>query len=227
MLQIAGYVFLMVVLYQTPTLNGWSKDQIIFLFGMTAAALGTCELLFNNIWMVPTYVIMGDLDRLLTYPVNSLAFLLVTRPELHAFGNLLTGITCITVSVARLHVPWYYLPLIPFWILCGSVLYAAALTMSASLSFKILGPNQHLLMLPHTLLQSTRYPLSIYPKWIHFVLLFLIPYGTFHFLPGSFLFDKGLIFWGIFIAPLAAFLFMWEASFAWRWGLSKYESTGS
>ena len=35
---------------------------------------------------------MGDLDRLLTYPVNSLYFLLITKPELHAFGNLTTGL---------------------------------------------------------------------------------------------------------------------------------------
>src|ERR1041384_5293329 len=76
MMQAAGFAFLMVVLHQAPALNGWNQDQVIFLFGMTAAALGTCELLFNHIWMVPTYVVMGDLDRLLTYPVNSLALLL-------------------------------------------------------------------------------------------------------------------------------------------------------
>ncbi len=35
---------------------------------MTAASLGASELLFNHIWMVPYYIVMGDLDRLLTYP---------------------------------------------------------------------------------------------------------------------------------------------------------------
>jgi len=41
--------------------------------------------------MLPQYVVAGELDRLLTYPVHTLSFFLVTRPELHAFGNLFTG----------------------------------------------------------------------------------------------------------------------------------------
>jgi ABC-2 type transport system permease protein len=116
---------------------------------------------------------------------------------------------------------------VPFWILCGSILYAAALTIFGSLSFRFIGPNQHFLMIPHTLLQATRYPLSIYPWWLHFFLLVLVPYGTYHFLPASFMFGKGLGPWSALISPLAAFFFMWEASFVWRWGINQYESTGS
>ncbi len=91
MLQLSAWAFILVIFNQTQALNGWSRDQIMLLFGIVAASLGTSELLFNHIWMLPYYVVMGELDRLMTYPVDSLYFLLITKPELHSFGNLLTG----------------------------------------------------------------------------------------------------------------------------------------
>src|SRR5690348_6216594 len=102
MLQLAALGLLWIVFNQTPALNGWSPEQVVLLFGVAAASLGTSELLFNHIWMLPYYVVMGELDRLMTYPVDSLYFLLVTRPELHAFGNLLSGYSLASIALYRL-----------------------------------------------------------------------------------------------------------------------------
>jgi ABC-2 type transport system permease protein len=120
LMQGAALSFLLIVLRNTPTLGGWSGREVVFLFGMTAASLGGSEVLFNQIWMLPQYIVAGDLDRLLTYPVRSLLFFLVTRPELHAFGNLLTGLVYITGSLWALHVSWYVWLAIPVWLLCGT-----------------------------------------------------------------------------------------------------------
>ena len=227
MLQVAAIAYIYVIFHQTPNLNGWSRDQVILLMGMTAAALGTSELFFNHIWMVPYYIIMGELDRLLTYPVHSLYFLLVTRPELHSFGNLVMGFTLISVELWKLNCPWYDWLAVPLLVLCGGVIYTAALVMAGALSFKFLGPTSMTLMIPHSLLQATRYPLSIYPGWLQYGLLLLVPYGAFHYLPASFLLGKEVGLWLFLAAPLSALLFMWEAHQVWQWGLNKYESTGS
>ncbi len=227
MLQLAALGMLWIVLNQTKDLNGWSPEQLLLLFGVTAASLGTSELFFNHIWMLPYYVVMGELDRLLTYPVDSLYFLLITRPELHAFGNLVTGFTLATIALLRLHAPWYDWALLPLFILCGSLVYTSALVIFGSLSFKFIGPTSMHFMIPHTLLQATRYPLSIYPGWLQYGLLVILPYGAFNFLPASFLFGKEVTPWIAIVAPLAALFFLWEARLAWRWGINKYESTGS
>lgn len=227
MLQLAALAFLWIILHQTQELNGWSREQILLLFGIVAASLGTSELLFNHIWMLPYYVVMGELDRLMTYPVDSLYFLLITRPELHAFGNLLTGFTIASLSLIQLQAPWYDWALLPLFVICGSVIYTSALVIFGSLSFKFISPTSMHFMIPHTLLQATRWPLSIYPGWLQYSLMFLLPYGAFNFLPTSFLFGKDMSPWTVVVAPLAALLFVWEARLAWRWGVNKYESTGS
>lgn len=227
MLQLAALGFLWVIFHQTPSLLDWNQTQVIFLFGLTAMALGTSELFFNHIWMVPYYIVMGDLDRLMVYPVRSLPFLLISRPELHSFGNLVTGATFIGYSIIQLHLPWQSWILTPVWVLSGSVIYTATLVIFCSLSFKFVGPYSYTLMIPHTLLQASRYPLSIYPSWVHYGLLFLVPFGAFNYLPGGWVFGKMLSPWCALVAPLAAFLFAAIAQACWDWGLRQYQSTGS
>ncbi len=225
--QTASLAPLFVVYHQTAELNGWTQDQVMLLFGMSAAALGFSELFFNHIWMVPGYVITGDLDRLLTYPVNSLFFLLITRPELHSFGNLITGFTLASISLHHSNAPWYAWVLVPFLMLLGCVIYTGALVIMTSISFKFIGPSSMHLMIPNTMLQATGYPLGIYPGAIQVFFMFLLPYGAFQFLPVSLFFDKHFTLWLLVSAPLAVVFFLWNASRAWKWGINQYESTGS
>ncbi len=227
LLQFAALSFLVVVFGNTPSLLGWRGVEVIYLFGMTAMCLGTSELLFNHIWMLPMYIVSGDLDRLLTYPVHSLPFFLLTRPELHSFGNLLTGMVLTAGALLRLDAPYWLWLLTPLWSLCGSVVYTSLLVIFGSLSFRFIGPFSHQLMIPHNLLQATRYPLSAYPRWLFFVLTLCLPVGVFHYLPASFVFGKSTLFGVLFAPPLAACLSAWCAQRVWSWGIRQYESTGS
>jgi ABC-2 type transport system permease protein len=227
MLQVSALFLLWIIFHQTPTINGWLPDQVILLFGMTAASLGLSELFFNHIWMLPTYIVMGDLDRLLTYPVNSLYFLLITRPELHSFGNLATGIVLTSYALTKLNAPWYAWALFPFLALAGCVIYTAALVIAASLSFKFVGPTSTNLFFANILLVATRYPISIYPQVMQLVLFVLVPYGAYHYMPACLMMGKDIDTWVLVVSPLAALLFLWVAGWFWRWGLNQYESTGS
>jgi ABC-2 type transport system permease protein len=227
LMQGASFSFLLIVLRNTPTLAGWNGSQVFFLFGMTAACLGASEVLFNQIWLLPQYIIAGDLDRLLTYPVRSLLFFLVTRPELHAFGNLLTGVAYIVGSLWLTHTAWYVWLAVPLWWACGTLIYASVLVVFACLSFRYVGPFSQQMMIPHNLLQASRYPLAIYPSWLKDLLLFVIPFGTFHYLPARVLFGKTMALWGLGAAPVAALVLLLVAQAAWNAGLCQYESSGS
>lgn len=227
MLQVAGLSLLWIVLRAVPTLGGWTPPEVLFLFGMTAAALGGSELFFNQIWILPQAIVMGDLDRLLTYPVRPLAFFLVTKPELHAFGNLLTGFAYVIGSLWWMHAAWYAWLAAPLFWLCGVLIYTSILIWFATLSFHFIGPHLSSLMVAHNLLQATRYPLATYPRWIHWLLLSVFPFGSFHYLPGSIFFGKGAPLIALLAAPLSALITLLLAQKAWDLGLKHYESTGS
>jgi ABC-2 type transport system permease protein len=227
MLQAAGLSLLWIVLRAAPTLDGWTAPQVLYLFGMTAACLGGSELFFNQIWMLPSAIVMGDLDRLLTYPVRALPFFLVTRPELHAIGNVLTGLCYVVASLWWLDAAWYVWLAAPLFWLCGMLVYTAILVWFGCLSFRFLGPHLSSMMVAHNLLQSTRYPLGAYPRWLRLILLVLFPFGVFHYVPGSVFFGHGAPVLGLLGAPLAALVTTWLAQRAWQLGLERYESTGS
>ncbi|HYO98082.1 MAG TPA: ABC-2 family transporter protein [Polyangiaceae bacterium] len=227
LLQFAALSLLWIVLGNTPSLGGWSPAEVLFLFGMTAASLGASELLFNQIWLLPQAIVAGDLDRLLTYPVNTLAFFLVTRPELHAFGNLLTGCVYVAYSLWVVSAAWYVWLLVPLLVLCGTLIYTSALVIFGCLSFRFMGPFAHVLLLPLNLLQATRYPIAVYPRWLRLVLLFAVPYASFHYLPARSLFGKTSSLGGLLLAPLVTALSLWLAHRAWSAGLRRYESSGS
>jgi ABC-2 type transport system permease protein len=227
MLQAAGLSLLWMVLRAVPTLGGWTAPQVLYLFGMTAACLGGSELFFNQIWILPSAIVMGDLDRLLTYPVRALPFFLLTRPELHAFGNVLTGLAYVVASLCWLKAAWYVWLAAPLFWLCGMLTYTSVLVWFASLSFRFVGPQLSSMMIGHNLLQATRYPLGAYPRVVRTLLLVLFPFGTFHYVPGSFFFGRGAPIYALVGAPVAAVVTMVLAQAAWNLGLRSYESTGS
>jgi ABC-2 type transport system permease protein len=227
MLQAAGLSLLWIVLRAVPTLGGWTPPQVLFLFGMTAACVGGSELFFNQIWILPQAIVMGDLDRLLTYPVRALPFFLVTRPELHAFGNVFTGLVYVVSSLFWMHAAWYAWLAAPLFWVCGVLSYTSILVWFGCLSFRFIGPQLSSMMVAHNLLQATRYPLSTYPRYVRWLLLVAFPFGTFHYLPGSFFFGKGAPVFALLAAPVAAATAMFLAQKAWTLGLEHYESTGS
>ena len=227
MMQGAALSLLWIVLRTVPTLAGWSPPEVLFLFGMTAACLGGSELFFNQIWTLPLAIVQGDLDRLLTYPVRTLPFFLITRPKLHAFGNLVTGAAYVTTALIWMKASvWFYLAT-PFYWLCGVLLYTSVLVWFACLSFRFVGPQLSSMMVAHNLLQATRYPLAAYPRWARGLLLVVFPFGTFHYLPASVVFGKHAPWLALGAAPLAVALTATMAQKAWDLGLERYESTGS
>lgn len=225
--QLSALTFLGIVLQSSPALGGFSGAQVVFLFGITAATLGASELLFNQIWMLPSAILTGDLDRLLTYPVNTLLFFLVTRPELHAFGNLLTGLVYVAGSLWVLEAPWYAWLAVPPCVACATVLYTSMLVIFGTISFRVLGHFGQQLLIPLNLLQTSRYPVVVYPAWLRALLLSAIPYGACIYLPASVLFGQSGAWLPLLAAPLITAVFVLLAHAAWRRGLSRYESSGS
>jgi len=226
-MQLAAFAFYWVVFTRTPALGGWSSGEVLLLFGLTAMVLGFAEATLNGIWWLPYYVIDGQLDRLLTYPVNSLAFVLLSRPELHALGNFAAGAVTVGVAWSLVHPPSYALALLPLWIVSGAVVYTGILVLVGSLAFRIVGPWATHLFAVHQLFNTSRYPISIYPRWLHVLVLYVLPFGAVIFVPADFLRGHGSLAAAVLLPPLAALGITVLAKLAWDVALRGYQSTGS
>ena len=226
-MQLAALAFYWVVFSRAPALGGWSSAEVLLLFGFTALVLGFSEATLNGIWWLPFYIIDGQLDRLLTYPVNSLAFVLLSRPELHSLGNLTAGALSFGVAFTLLGAPWYALLLLPLWVISGAVIYTGILVLVGTLTFRIVGPWATHLFAVHQLFNTSRYPITIYPRWLHVLVLYVLPFGAAIFLPADWLRGHGSLWQAVLVPPLAAAATAFAAKLAWDAALRGYQSTGS
>ena len=70
-IQVLGIAFLYLVFQQIPSLNGWSLNQLIFIYGFAQIPRGIDHLLTDNIWMIAwRMVINGEFDRYMLRPMN-------------------------------------------------------------------------------------------------------------------------------------------------------------
>jgi ABC-2 type transport system permease protein len=228
LMQLAALSFYWVIFLRTPAIGGWSPAHVLFLFGMCAMILGLSEFLANGIWWLPYYVLGGEFDRLLIYPVRSLLFVLLARPELHALGNMGMGAAMVVVSFQMQAPPLLAYALVPLWVVAGAVIYTSLLVVIGCLGFRAMGSSstQHF-MVVHHLLNASRYPANIYPGWLRSLILFICPIGAATFVPGQWLEQRTSLALALLAPPLAAFMSALLASTLWTRALRHYESTGS
>jgi ABC-2 type transport system permease protein len=226
-LQASALAFFWMVFTHAPAIGNWSSKEVVFLFGMTAMVLGLSEATMNGIWMLPFYLIAGELDRLFVYPVRSLPFVLISRPELHSLGNFASGAVAVGVAWTLSPPPVAAYFLLPVWIVSGALIYTSAVVIIASLSFIVLGPFAWHMMVVHHLLGSSRYPTHIYPRFIQVLTLFVMPFGAAIFVPAKWL-RGDLDVWPVLVAPVvAAALSVFAAFFVWEKLSTRYQSTGN
>jgi ABC-2 type transport system permease protein len=226
-MQLAAFAFFWVVFSRAPALGGWQPAEVLLLFGLTAMVLGLSEATINGIWWLPFYVADGQLDRLLVYPVNSLTFVLLSRPELHAVGNFATGVVTVAIAWSLVAPPPLALLLIPYWVVTGAIVYTSVLVVAGALILKASGPFANHLFAVHQLFNASRYPASIYPRWLKALVLFVLPFGAPIFLPAEWLRGQGSLLLALLAPALAALFTLAAATLSWNTAVKGYQSTGS
>ena len=96
-----------------------------------------------------------------------------------------------------------------------------------ALTFRIVGPWSSHMFAIHQLLNTSRYPLTIYPRWLRVLVLYALPFGAAIFVPADFLRGQGSLLGALLLPPLAAFGTAFVAKLAWDAALKGYQSTGS
>jgi ABC-2 type transport system permease protein len=95
-LQGANLSLIWVIFQNVQDLKGYSYEHILFIYGTATLAKAINHIFFDNLWRLPDdYVKQGQMDRLLTKPLNPLFYLLAERFQQDGIGNLLIGIAVV------------------------------------------------------------------------------------------------------------------------------------
>ncbi len=224
-----GIAFLYLVFKNIPNLNGWSFNEILFIYGFANLPRGIDHLLTDNLWLLSGRIIVrGDFDKYLLRPMNPLFFLCADRFQPDAFGEIIVGgllvitaLTKISVNVGMLQILGFILT-----VLFGAIIYTSIKLIFASLAFWI-KRSQSILYIAYQMSNFTKYPMTIYGKAINIILTLIIPFAFTAFIPASWFLGKNTFMYGVIGTFLCAILFFTGAYMLWNQGLKKYESAGN
>lgn len=227
-LQAAGLLTIWVVMGQVPSLNGWSLNEILLVYGLLTLSKSITHMFADNLWTIGmNYIRTGEFDRFLVRPIDPLFHLLADRFCHDGIGNFLVGAALVAQSTAALGIVWSPLNVgyLILAVLSGGAIFIALNLITATSAFWITEsiPVTQIIFNTH---EFAKYPLTIYHQFIGILLTWLIPYGFAAFYPASHLLgrDVGMLAW---MGPVVATVFVLIALRVWQIGLGHYSSTGS
>lgn len=227
-IQASGLLFIVLIFQQIPSLNGWSLTEMMFLYGYFQLPRGLDHLLTDNIWLIPTKVRRGEIDRYLLRPINPLFQLVIERFQIEAFGELIVGIALMFYTVPLLNIPitvqTLFLALL--FIVLGALIYTSIKLITASIGFWVIN-SMPIMTTIYNIADFSKYPTTIFPKVIQWTITYLIPFAFVSFLPATALLDRtgdvGVVL-GSVIAVILLTIFAYRL---WILGLKSYQSVGS
>ena len=227
-MQGASIAAVWVVMQKVPSLNGWSYDEVLLVYGLVTLAKSINHMFADNLWTLgQVYIRSGGFERFLVRPIDPLFHLLADRFCQDGVGGFLVGIALLIKSSVDLGIDWTppRVLVLLVGVLSGGFIFIALNLITCVAAFWIVDsvPITRLVFDNHLFAQ---YPLTIYPKAISILLTWVIPYGFASFYPASYILnrDVGSLVW---IGPLIAAALMFVGYRLWQFGLQHYSGTGS
>ena len=219
---------LSIIFNNTATLGGWGPGDLVALLGvfrlvnmLMAAMIWPATEKFNS------SVRDGSLDYTLLQPANSLFLISFSRIVLWRIWDLALGFILVAVGVGMSGGAASLFNLVSFLVLVGSgmlVIYSLWVVLIAATFWFVKFDNNVTIL--QALLDSGRYPATIYPPWLRLIVTFVVPIAVATTVPlqalrGELSGAKVLLFIGI---GAASFLLAYQI---WRAGVRKYSGASS
>ena len=225
----AGIAAVWLMFRRAPAIQGWSFDEILFLYGFGLLPLALFNLLSINLYFFSeVYIVQGKFDRILLRPVPSLVQILFEQFRVEALADLVLGIVILVRIAPRIGITldlatW---GLILLATALGATLYIAIFLGLTAVSFWM---EDRVGIIPpiYNMMAFGRYPLDIYGTPVKLFLSWVLPFGFAAFYPVAFLLGKeGAAALALFL-PLVTAACLAIAILVWNRGVRNYSSTGS
>lgn len=213
-----------------PNIEGYTMYDIGFLFGIANLALGLDHLFSDRLWTIAyREVSTGKVDHLFLRPLPTLFQVIASEVQLEAFGEIITAVALLIYCGLNVEVTVTFggIFLLIVGIICAVFITTGFKIIVAGSAFKLKrsGP---LLQFVYNFSRYAKYPIKIYPNFIKYILLFVVPLGLCLSMPFDNLFNPTYnpYYLSLFILGITA-VFFTISLFVWKFFEKKYESTGT
>ncbi len=229
LLQSMNLIFILVVFGHTSSVMGWSRSEMLFIYGFFLIPFGLYSGFFSHLFDVPEkYVLQGELDRVLMRPINPLFQVVMETMKLELVFGSIPGIFIMIYAAKTLDIHWSFweLPLSLVLITGAVLVYGGIYIILASLGFWFEG-RMGLMPMVYNLSTYGRYPTNIYKGLVRFILTWILPFAFVGFYPSTILMHREEYYGYALLTPVIGIFFFVVANLVWTRGIRRYVSTGS
>lgn len=228
LLAAVGLVFLSTLFSHVKALGAYTQAEVLFCWGFAETVVGLFFVLFGGLWSLnQRYIVGGELDRVLLRPVDPYLQVLLDNVSWEDLPIALLGAAVMAAAAPGLGpVPAWHWALLPVLVLGGVAVLGGILTGVSSMGFH-LHHRGTAVGLVFQLSTFTRYPIDLFAAPLRFLLTFALPLGFAGFYPASFVMDRPEWHGYALAQPLVGAAAMALGYGAFRFGLSRYTSSGT
>jgi len=219
---------LSIIFSNTTTLGGWGLPELIALLGVFRLVnTMMVALIWPNTERFNQSIRDGSMDYTILQPVNSMFLVTFSRITVWRIWDLVLAIVLIVVGInmsGDLITPLHILSFILLAISGMIVIYSLWIVLIAFTFWFTKFDNNVTIM--QALMDSGRYPVTVYPAWMRIVVTYIIPIAVATTIPLQALRGE-LSIQKIAIFLLVAVISFIVASFVWKSGLKRYSGASS
>lgn len=218
-----GLVVLALVFSHTEELKGWSHAELLCVMGIQILLGGVMRATIQpNMLRLIEEVRDGKLDYALTKPEDSQVLVSVREVRIWQLVDVVSGSIVVGVGAARLQANVGLMDAagFVFLLLIGSVMLYCIWLVLATGAFWIVR-MWFLTELFEGMYQTGRWPIGVYPGWLRYSMMYLVPIGFAITVPAEAVTSR--LEWGTVVIAIAfgAALFAFARWF-WSFGLRRY-----
>ncbi|MFT5233778.1 MAG: ABC-2 type transport system permease protein [Candidatus Krumholzibacteriia bacterium] len=220
---------LSVLFSKVRSLEGWSFEQVLFIYGFSLLPLGLFNLISVNFYgFSDKYIIGGKFDRVLLRPVNSLVQVIFESFNVSGLNEIILGSAVMIYAGMKLELSFGVVDFMALLVLAPSaaLVYTGVFLAITSVSF---WHEDKMGLAPpvYNIIRFSRYPMTIYSLPVRVILTFVLPFAWVAYYPATWFVGDTDMAWVAFLTAPVGLLVFGGAAFMWHRGVSKYASTGS
>ncbi len=210
------------------TVNGFTFSQTLLCFSILLMAYSLAEVFVRGFDRFPTLIRSGQLDRILIRPRNVVFQVLTSNIDFSRFGRFFQGVIMLVYAIMQSGVIWTHDKIFTMvlMLLGGFVVFSGLFMLYAGMSFFTIEGIEFMNIFTDGSREFGKYPLSIYGDTMLKIYTYIVPIALFQYYPFLYIIGHSDDVLHM-LSPLFSFLFIIPCYAFFRFGLSKYKSTGS
>lgn len=206
----------------------FTYSEVLLCFSIVLLEFSIAEMIFRGFDTFPGMVRRGEFDRVMVRPRSAILQVLGSKFELTRIGRMIQAIVMFIYAITTCGVSWNLTKIITilFMLIGGTAVFADLFLIYAALCFFTLDGLEFMNVFTDGAREFAKYPLGIYGEKMLLFCTFVIPYALVQYYPLLYVLERDANPLYLFL-PLLACLFFVPAWLLWKFGMRKYQSSGS